>query len=130
MPYLQTEAIPSKPKRRYFTSEQKTAIAREALVAGASVSRIARNHDVNTNQVFKWVREYRSASVDGECAKVKLLSVVVSDSAPDPAVDAVAAPKPSVQSGTIELHLARGRICLRGSVDIDVLGVVLDRLVS
>ncbi len=130
MPYLQTESIASKPKRRYFTPEQKNAIAREALVAGASVSRIARNHDVNTNQVFKWVRDYRSASVDGEFAKVKLLSVVVSDIAPDPAVDSVAAAKPSAHSGTIELHLARGRVCLNGSVDIVVLGIVLDRLVS
>ena len=31
----------------------------ETLAAGASVSRVARRHDVNANQVFHWRKLYR-----------------------------------------------------------------------
>ena len=36
---------------------EKRRIVVETLVAGASVSVVARRHDVNANQVFKWRRE-------------------------------------------------------------------------
>jgi transposase-like protein len=57
MSYIPPESKPTKPKCRSFTAEQKKTIAEEALSAGASVSRVARTHDLNTNQVFKWMRE-------------------------------------------------------------------------
>ncbi|MDB5841787.1 MAG: transposase [Herminiimonas sp.] len=130
MPYTQTESIPSKPKRRHFTAEHKAQIAQEAMVAGASVSRVARNHDVNTNQVFKWIRDFRRGHAGALLPAPKLLPVVLDDIAADTPAESLEAPPPKAQSGTIELHLARGRVCLNGSVDADILRIVLDRLVS
>jgi transposase len=42
-----------------WTQEQKCRIVEETLVAGASVSIVARRHDVNANQVFRWRQQYR-----------------------------------------------------------------------
>jgi transposase len=42
-----------------WTHEQKRRIVEETLVAGASVSIVARHHDVNANQVFRWRQQYR-----------------------------------------------------------------------
>jgi transposase len=52
MPYHPPETTLPKPKRRSF---KKKLIVEDALAPGASVSRVARAHDLNTNQVFKWM---------------------------------------------------------------------------
>ena len=44
-------------KRRQWTRAMKRRIVAETLEPGASVSIVARRHDVNANQVFKWRRE-------------------------------------------------------------------------
>jgi transposase len=130
MPYTQTESIPSKPKRRHFTAQYKVMIAQEAMAAGASVSRIARHHDVNANQIFKWIREFRDNHAGALQPAPKLLPVVLDDIAPPAHAKSMDVSPPKGHSGTIELHLVRGRVCLAGSVDTDVLRVVPDRLVS
>jgi transposase len=130
MPYIPPESKPTKPKRRSFTAEQKKTIAEEALAAGASVSRIARAHDLNTNQVFKWMREYQRAnSGTGQTAQ-KLLPVLLSPPLESFETSAVSEKHAMAATGTIELHLARGRICLTGSVDANSLRIVLDYLAS
>ena len=48
--------------RRRWSDELKRQIVSETFVAGASVSTVARRHDVNANQVFKWRRKYGSGS--------------------------------------------------------------------
>ena len=45
------KALPTN-KRQYRSPELKRQIVEETLVPGASVSRVARRHDVNANQVF------------------------------------------------------------------------------
>lgn len=42
--------------RRTFTPECKFNIVKEASLKQASISTIARKYDVNTNQVFRWIR--------------------------------------------------------------------------
>ena len=44
-------------KRRSWPEALKRQIVAETEEAGASVSVVARRHDVNANQVFKWRRE-------------------------------------------------------------------------
>jgi len=48
---------PGSPKRRQWTKAFKRQIVAETLEPGASVSIVARRHDVNANQLFKWRRE-------------------------------------------------------------------------
>jgi len=43
--------------RRRWSDEAKQLIVAETLVPGASVSAVARHHDVNANLVFTWRRE-------------------------------------------------------------------------
>jgi len=45
--------------KRFRTKAERRQIVEETLKPGASVSRVARAHDVNTNQVFGWRLQYR-----------------------------------------------------------------------
>jgi len=125
MPYIPPESKPTKPKRRSFTVAQKKAVAEEALAPGASVSRVARAHDLNTNQVFKWMREYQSNRRSGSIAPT-LIPVVLSHT--DVAVIPPVVEPPTMASGTIELHLPGGRVCLSGMVDPAALRMILKHL--
>jgi transposase len=46
------------PLRREYSMTQKLQVVRETLAPGASVSVVARRHDINSNVVFRWRREY------------------------------------------------------------------------
>jgi transposase len=122
-----TTPKPSKPKRRHFTAEHKRLIAQQALAPGASVSRVARAHDVNANQVFKWKREYlqsQSATSPIPSGATQLLPVILTEtSVPASTTKAAIAP-----DGAIELHLSLGRVVLTGNVNTDVLRIVLQSL--
>ena len=50
----------------------------ETLLPGASVSRVARRHDVNANQVFYWRKRYREGQLGGDTA-TSLLPVKVAN---------------------------------------------------
>ena len=45
-------------KRPYRTIAERRSIVEETLAPGASVSKIARAHGVNTNQLFGWRKMY------------------------------------------------------------------------
>lgn len=46
------------PRRRY-SSETKLAIVRQALSGEQSKAAISRQHDINTNMLCRWIREYQ-----------------------------------------------------------------------
>jgi transposase len=127
MPYIPPESNPAKPKRRSFSAEQKNVIVEKALAPGASVSRVARVHDLNTNQVFKWMREHEAKPL-AACATPALIPVVLhhgnTAAKPCPQEPVIAA------AGTIELHLSKGRVCLTGIVDLGTLRMVLEHLTA
>ncbi|MCF4011049.1 transposase [Rheinheimera sp. UJ63] len=43
--------------RRFFSPELKWQIVQESKEQTLSVSQLARKYDVNTNQVFRWIRD-------------------------------------------------------------------------
>jgi hypothetical protein len=45
------------PKRRQYSEALKRQMVAETQVRGASVSIVARRHDVNSNQLFRWRRQ-------------------------------------------------------------------------
>src|SRR5919197_6379425 len=73
------------PKRRFRSKQERRQIVEETLRPGASVSLVARAHDVNTNQVFKWRKQYRQGRLDvnpNASTANKLLPIKISDSLP------------------------------------------------
>ncbi|WP_299845665.1 transposase [uncultured Jannaschia sp.] len=53
-------------RRRVWADDEKRMICRQALVAGVSVSQVARRYDVNANLVFNWLRDVRYAPPEAE----------------------------------------------------------------
>ena len=54
---VDTKQRPGATKRRQYSEALKRQIVAETLEPGSSVSIVARRHDVNSNQLFKWRRE-------------------------------------------------------------------------
>ena len=54
-----------RPKRRHrvYPQEFKQQVVKEALEPGASVSVVARCHDINANVVFEWRKRYREGKL-------------------------------------------------------------------
>jgi transposase len=52
-------------RRRHWTRLEKQRLVAETLAAGASVSRVARRHDVNANLLFTWRRQARRGLLSG-----------------------------------------------------------------
>jgi transposase len=50
---------------RRWTDTHKRQIVEETFVPGSSVSIVARRHDVNANQVFKWRQLYHRGELGG-----------------------------------------------------------------
>jgi transposase len=48
--------------RRVFTPEYKMQIVNDVTQGTLSISAISRQHDINHNQIFRWVREARTGT--------------------------------------------------------------------
>jgi transposase len=101
-------------KRRRWPEALKRQLVAETLEPGASVSIVARRHDLNANQLFTWRRQFaRAVRVPG----VRLLPIEVS---PEPALSA-AQPGPTTAGpldGSIEIAVSGGvRMMIKGAVD-------------
>ena len=117
---LTIEAVSNKPQRRRFSPEFKRQIVEEVLSGRDSVSVIARRHDINTNQLFKWKRQYQGNAI-GFVTQPNLLPIQVK-----------ASPENSdgqFSSGRIDIVLHAGRrISVRGEVSHATLRTVLEVL--
>ncbi|MGE5270073.1 MAG: IS66-like element accessory protein TnpA [Thiohalocapsa sp.] len=107
-------------KRRPWSEAVKRRIVAETLEPGASVSIVARRHDVNANQVFKWRRELAQEQPPAAAGSVPLLPVEIASEPVDEA-------RPRVRrSGVIEITFGCGaRVCLRGEVSPQTLRQVI-----
>jgi len=62
------EILTQPEQRRRRSVEEKLAIVRETFEPGASVSGVARRHQVNANQVFAWRKLYQDGSLSAVSA--------------------------------------------------------------
>jgi transposase len=122
---VDTKQSSGRPKRRQWPEALKRGIVAETLAPGASVSIVARRHDVNTNQVFKWRREMAAAAPPAATeSSGGMLPVEI---VPEPR--AARRPERVRRSGTIEITFACGaRVCLRGEVPAETLQRVIELL--
>ena len=103
--------------------ESKRAIVQQCLAPGASVAGIAVAHGVNPNLVRKWINKYRAGEFGGTAQAPMLLPVTL----PETTVTATG-PSPLPLTGHLEIELPTGRVRVHGSVDVEVLRVVLESL--
>src|ERR1043166_3588737 len=64
-------------QRREWPEALKRQMVAETLEPGASVSIVARRHDVNTNQLFKWRRELLPQGAPAEAESNAMLPVEI-----------------------------------------------------
>ena len=121
---LQVRMAGAKKRRR--TIQERRAIVEETLLPGVSVSRVARRHDVNANQVFYWRKLYREGQL-GSSADTRLVPVKVAN---DPSIEAVKEEDFLPRSGTMEIKLSKGTLRIFGTVDVMALRAVIECLVG
>jgi len=117
----------SRVKRRHkvWPEALKREIVAACAVPGASVSMVARQYDVNTNQVFTWRKLYGGVA---DAAAPQLLPVVVTPE--QPAVQPpLSPPPPAPTADVIEIELPSGyRVRIGSNIKAAALRVVLDAL--
>jgi transposase len=119
-------ATVSSTKNRRRTVRERREIVEETLVPGASVSRVARRHDVNASQVFYWRKLYREGQLGvGGSMAAQLLPVKVVEKQAAAAAKWDGQPR---QSGTMEIKVPRGTLRIAGCVDVVALRAVLECL--
>jgi transposase len=99
----------------------KRAVVEASLAPGASVSRVAREHDINANQVFLWRRLYR----DGLLNAVEPALLPVSFEQPAHAVERVGS-RPV--TGTLVIEYGALTVRIEGRPDGETLLRVLAEL--
>ena len=112
---------------RRHADEFKRAVVAQSLLADASVSRIAREHNLNANQVFAWRKLFHEGQLGGTVDACTLLPVALAAVAA-PVLPASCADRSSAPSGIIELTVGRAQLRLEGCVDSAALTLVLQRL--
>jgi transposase len=110
-------------KRRNWPEAFKRQVVAETLEPGSSVSIVARRHDLNTNQLFKWRRELlpKEPPTAAETGLVPVEIVAAPERRP---------PRRRVErAGFIEIEFGCGaRLCIRGEVVPKTLRQVIELL--
>lgn len=113
--YRQADTKQAGDKRRRWTAELKRELVAATLEPGSSVSLVARRHDVNANQLFKWRRQL-GAAVPAPAGLVPV--EVTSGSAGEPLREAGPPAPLQPAPGRIEITLAGGvRVRIEGAAD-------------
>src|SRR5579863_10635316 len=97
-------------QRREWPEALKRQMVAETLEPGASVSIVARRHDVNTNQLFKWRRELLPKAVPAVVEAGTMVPVEIAVERPRR--------RRADRKGVIEIEFDGGaRVSLRGEVE-------------
>jgi transposase len=112
--YREADTNEAAAKRRRWPETLKRELVAATLEPGASVSIVARRHDLNANQLFKWRRRFAGPT---RSPAVELLPVRIGPALPPDSL-AVTAPAAPAKPGSIEITLSGGvRVKLTGAVD-------------
>ena len=109
-------------RRRVWSVDDKRRIVAETLAPGASVSVVARRHDLNANMLFTWRRAVEAVALPVADDKVTFVPGTIT-AAP---ATTISPPSP-VTVGGMEIVLASGA---RIIVGIDVDAAALSRVVK
>jgi transposase len=121
------EVISGPERRRDWPDEHKIALAAKALVPGVNVSAIARQHDINPQQLFGWRKRFHAeamALIAGE--QPTDFAPVLIEAATN--VAAPASPISSAEHSSIEISIGAATVRVRGAADAKTLALVLKAL--
>jgi transposase len=106
-------------RRRIWTEDEKRRIVAETSAPGASVSIVARRHDINANMLFTWRRQL---GAERSLAAGEAVTFVPATITPEPAsTEAPASPS----AGRMEIVLTGGdRVIVGADVDARALARV------
>ena len=123
-----TSSFRNEPRRR-FSREYKRQVVETVLASPSSLARVAREHDLNHNQLSRWRREYQRGMYDPPSASPRLLPVCLdTDSMQEAAVPIAAPATASMLSPTLELHLPKGKVVIRGAMTMPLLRQVIEAM--
>lgn len=108
--------------RRSFTRAFKRQLVETLLASPDSMSRVARDNNLNQNQLAKWRVDYQAGLLEDNGA-ARLLPVAVIGHVPDERSTQIVASHHAVtptQSG-LELILPKGRVVVHGTSDTRLL---------
>jgi transposase len=128
------EILSGPERRRRWSSEEKAGIVAEVMLAGATVTEVARRHGISRGLLYTWRREARhgSASDDAASSLPDLVPVMITDPREPSKRPTMASERSGAKpTGTIEIALPGAvHVTVRGRVEERVLQAVLSALRS
>jgi transposase len=118
--------------KQFRSKQERRQIVEETLKAGTSVSRVARAHDINANQVFYWRQQYREGRLDEPGAEpTALVPVKICDAMSKSVVAKRRTGKTAVKvtAGIIEIDLGHARVRIEGIADPDCVRAAMEGLI-
>lgn len=110
--------------RPNYSPEFKHRLAMAACDPGVSVSKLAQDHGINTNMLFKWRRDLRAGLLTGPATdEMRLLSVVLKPSSP-----AIKPASGAARGNAIEITIADAIVRVCAGTDAALLRLVLQSL--
>ena len=131
MVYTNSRTNSSRKGRANYSREFKQRLVEAANQPGVSVSKLAQEHGVNANLLFKWRRD-----VKAEAPALYPIELVLPPSStelflPQPPQPETLTPETASEptpSGTIEIRLGRAMVVIDGTVDTNALRMILETL--
>ena len=128
----QTVELPARRQNRRHPLEWKRSVVEQTFEPGASVARVARDNNINANQVWAWRKLYAQGLLVEDAQAETMLPVVVDVQSDRPVVqapDATDAPAPPVTThGSIQLQHGNTSVRIEGVPDATILRLVLERI--
>jgi len=119
--------VSSGKARRFRSKQERRAIVEETLRPGASVSLVARAHDINANQLFTWRRLYREGRLEVSQNSTALVAVKIRDDV-QTLQHSNRKSKP-LRAGIIDIDLGHARVRIEGAADPACVRAAIERLI-
>ena len=116
---MRHEVIIGVERRRFWPDDLKLSILREVGVGGATVTDVARHHDVTRQHIYQWRRQLKDKGLWPEPEAISFLAY----DGPQPAL---AAKVDSADSSLAEIGFANGRTlrCPAGMAEADIMRLI------
>jgi transposase len=128
----QTVELPARRQNRRHPLEWKRSVVEQTFEPGASVARVARDNNINANQVWAWRKLYAQGLLVEDARTQPMLPVVVDvqpDRADSHALEATNAPTTAMDTnGSIQLQHGNTSVRIEGVPDATILRLVLERI--